>query len=80
VALLITRVVPGWRCIDGDRVAPQLLDRKHYPARADDSNQADQPVQQDRGQRRRGRDSTRDQSEDEGGLHHTDTAGYQRQP
>jgi hypothetical protein len=38
LALLITGVVPGWRCIDGDRVAPQLLDCKHHPARADDSD------------------------------------------
>ncbi|MDQ2788684.1 MAG: hypothetical protein M3Y73_02845 [Actinomycetota bacterium] len=76
---MITRVVPGSRCIiDGGRVVLGLLGRKHRPARGDDSDQADQPVQQDRGQRRRG--SIRDQCEDQGGLHHADPAGYPRQP
>jgi hypothetical protein len=74
--MLINTVVPGWRCIDGDWVAPELLEGKYHPARADDSDQADQPVQHDRGQRCRGRDSTRAQNENQGGLHHTDPAGH----
>ena len=78
--MLIPRVVLGWGCLDGDRVASPLLDGKHYPAGGDDSDQADQSVQHDRGHRRRGRDSSGDQSEDQGGLDHTDPARDQGQP